>query len=61
MPIVFLINRKTIRIIKNNAVPAYARKLVSGLGKKNNTMSPIRIIIGIKLFIFIISYGKLYF
>jgi len=35
-------------MIKNKAVPMYAKKLSSGLGKKNNVISPIIIIIGIK-------------
>jgi len=39
---------KTVIIIKNKAVPIYARKLVSGSGKKNKTISPIITIIGIK-------------
>ena len=39
---------KTVIIIKNKAVPIYARKLVSGSGKKNNTIMPMIAIIGIK-------------
>ena len=45
------------KIIKNNAVPKYARKLLSGLGKKNKIAIPIKIIIGIKLLVFILKYG----
>jgi hypothetical protein len=39
---------KTIIAMKNKIVPTYARKLVSGSGKKNKTISPIITIIGIK-------------
>ncbi|MBU3940761.1 MAG: hypothetical protein KKH88_02435 [Nanoarchaeota archaeon] len=37
-----------MNIIKANAVPEYARKLVSGSRKKNNTNIPTNITIGIK-------------
>jgi hypothetical protein len=40
--------KKLIIIIKNNAVPTYAKKLVSGSGKKNNVINPDTTIIGIK-------------
>jgi len=35
-------------IIKNKAVPAYAKKLVSGSGKKNSMIIPIIAIVIIK-------------
>jgi len=38
---------KTIITTKNKAVPAYARKLVSGSGKKNSIRIPIITIMGI--------------
>jgi len=34
--------------IKNKAVPAYVRKLVSGSGKRNSVINPMIITIGIK-------------
>ncbi|MFH1307560.1 MAG: hypothetical protein ABIH72_01780 [archaeon] len=43
--------------MKNNAVPEYAKKLLSGFGKKNKVRTPIIMIIRIKLLIFIIKYG----
>ncbi len=48
------INKTIIRIKKNNAVPRYAKKLSSGLGKRNKTSVPIRIIKEIKILIFFI-------
>ena len=44
----FLIRRKRTIIIKNNAVPAYARKFVSGSGKKNKVINPRIITMGIR-------------
>jgi len=38
------ITKTIIRIIKNNAVPTYAKKLSSGLGKKSRTRAPKGII-----------------
>ncbi len=37
-----------------NAVPRYAKKLVSGFGKKNRVRSPRRRIIGMSVFFFIL-------
>jgi hypothetical protein len=39
-----LITKIIIITIKNNAVPTYAKKLSSGLGKKNRTRTAIKII-----------------
>ena len=43
-----MINKTIIIIMKNKAVPIYARKFVSGSGKKNKIIIPIITIIGIK-------------
>jgi hypothetical protein len=40
--------------MKNNAVPKYAGKLLSGFGKKNRIATPIKMIIGSNLFVFIL-------
>jgi pantothenate kinase-related protein Tda10 len=44
-----LIINEIMRIIKNNAVPKYDKKLVSGSGKKNKTTNPVKITIGINV------------
>ena len=48
--------KKVIRIIKNNAVPRYARKLSSGLGKKNKVSNPMKIVIIIIMLLIFINY-----
>jgi hypothetical protein len=44
-----LIINEIMRIIKNNVVPKYNKKLVSGSGKKNKTTNPVKITIGINV------------
>ena len=44
-----LMINEIMRIIKNNAVPKYNKKLVSDSGKKNKITNPIKITIGINV------------
>ena len=43
--------------MKNNAVPKYAKKLLSGFGKKNKMVIPRIIKSKIKLLVFILKNG----
>lgn len=56
----FRINITMITKIKNMAVPMYAGKLLSGLGKKNKVINPISTIAGMRYLFFIFYPSRIF-